>query len=65
MVCVPSTYFIGEAGVPLEVTGGHVSPDDFHKKIEEVLKVKYQKGQVFLPRIPTVDPRYLDFGYLE
>ena len=43
-MCVPSTYFIGEAGVPLEVTGGHVSPEDFHKKIEEVLKVKYQKG---------------------
>lgn len=46
VVCVPATYFIGEAGVPLEVTGGHVSPEDFHKKIEEVLKVyETQKQQ--------------------
>ena len=38
-MCVPSVFFIGEAGMPLEVTGGNVSPEEFEKKIEMVLKV--------------------------
>ena len=38
-MCVPSVFFIGEAGMPLEVTGGYVSPEEFAKKIEMVLKV--------------------------
>lgn len=45
VVCVPSTFFIGEAGVPLEVTGGHMSPDEFKKKIELVLKTHESQKQ--------------------
>ncbi|KAL3837070.1 hypothetical protein ACJMK2_022456 [Sinanodonta woodiana] len=35
---MPSSFFIGEGGVPLEVTGGHSEPTEFLKKIERVLQ---------------------------
>ena len=39
VVCVPCTYFIGENGMPLEVTGGHVEPQQFAEKIDSVIQV--------------------------
>lgn len=38
VIVVPSSFFIGEGGVPLEVTGGYSEPAEFMKKIERVLQ---------------------------
>jgi len=38
VVLIPSTYFIGHNGMPLEIIGGDVSPGEFLKKIETVLQ---------------------------
>ncbi|KAL3837071.1 hypothetical protein ACJMK2_022456 [Sinanodonta woodiana] len=38
VIVMPSSFFIGEGGVPLEVTGGHSEPTEFLKKIERVLQ---------------------------
>lgn len=38
VVVVPSTFFIGLNGVPIEVIAGNLPPEDFQKKVEEVLK---------------------------
>lgn len=38
VVVVPSTFFIGLNGVPIEVIAGNLSPEEFHEKVKEVLK---------------------------
>lgn len=39
VVCIPSSFFIGVSGVPLEVIAGSLSPDDLMKRINKVKKV--------------------------
>ncbi|XP_028292748.1 UBX domain-containing protein 4 [Gouania willdenowi] len=36
VVCVPSSFFIGESGIPLEVIAGSVSPEELMKRIQHV-----------------------------
>lgn len=36
---VPSVFFIGNNGIPLEVTGGAVSAEDFKVKVESAVQV--------------------------
>ncbi|KAK2171254.1 hypothetical protein NP493_1086g00023 [Ridgeia piscesae] len=38
IVCIPSTFFIGDGGVPLEVTAGHLEADALVDKIETVIQ---------------------------
>ncbi|PWA20555.1 hypothetical protein CCH79_00019969 [Gambusia affinis] len=39
VVCIPSSFFIGVTGIPLEVIAGSVSPDELMKRINKVKKV--------------------------
>ena len=39
MVLVPSAYFIGNNGVPLEVLGGNLETATFKDKVHAVLEV--------------------------
>uniref|UniRef100_A0A8C6MA41 UBX domain-containing protein 4 n=1 Tax=Nothobranchius furzeri TaxID=105023 RepID=A0A8C6MA41_NOTFU len=39
VVCIPSSFFIGDSGVPLEVVAGCVSPDELVKRISRVSQV--------------------------
>ena len=39
MVLIPSAYFIGNNGVPLEVLGGNLETDSFKDKVRSVLEV--------------------------
>ncbi|KAI0226221.1 UBX domain-containing protein 4 [Lamellibrachia satsuma] len=38
-MCVPSTFFISDGGVPLEVTAGHLDADALVDKIEAVIQM--------------------------
>lgn len=42
MVCVPSSFFIGENGIPLEVIAGSVSAEELIKRINRVDQVLMQ-----------------------
>jgi len=47
VVVFPSTYCIGENGVPLEVIGGPVQPAELIDKIEQAKQViKYRGGEI-------------------
>ncbi|XP_047227391.1 UBX domain-containing protein 4 isoform X2 [Girardinichthys multiradiatus] len=39
VVCIPSSFFIGVSGIPLEVIAGSVSPDELMKRINKVKKM--------------------------
>lgn len=39
VVCIPSSFFIGENGIPLEVIAGSVSAEELMKRIEKVKQV--------------------------
>ena len=39
LVCIPTTYFIAESGLPLEVVGGSLPVDQFVTKAEKVFEV--------------------------
>uniref|UniRef100_A0A8B9KKA7 UBX domain-containing protein 4 n=1 Tax=Astyanax mexicanus TaxID=7994 RepID=A0A8B9KKA7_ASTMX len=39
VVCIPSSFFIGENGIPLEVIAGGVSAEELKKRINKVRKV--------------------------
>uniref|UniRef100_A0A673J2E4 UBX domain-containing protein 4 n=1 Tax=Sinocyclocheilus rhinocerous TaxID=307959 RepID=A0A673J2E4_9TELE len=39
VVCVPSSFFIGESGVPLEVIAGSVTEDELQRRISRVTQV--------------------------
>ncbi|KAL4228792.1 UBX domain-containing protein 4 [Mactra antiquata] len=45
VVCVPSTFCIGDGGIPLEVIGGHVKPEDFVNKLKQVEQTHSSKKQ--------------------
>ncbi|XP_013385210.1 UBX domain-containing protein 4 [Lingula anatina] len=39
VVCIPSAFFIGNNGVPIEITGGHIEPAQFAAKIKNVVQM--------------------------
>lgn len=43
VVCIPSSFFIGVSGIPLEVIAGSVSPDELMKRIDKVKKMHSQE----------------------
>uniref|UniRef100_A0A8C2WW58 UBX domain-containing protein 4 n=1 Tax=Cyclopterus lumpus TaxID=8103 RepID=A0A8C2WW58_CYCLU len=43
VVCVPSSFFIGENGIPLEVIAGSVSAEELMKRINRVKQVRLTK----------------------
>lgn len=51
---IPSVYFIGDGGVPLEVVSGSVSPNDFLKRIENVKEVRMHWQKYFEIKISSV-----------
>jgi hypothetical protein len=40
VVCVPSSFFIGDSGIPLEVIAGSVSADELVTRIHKVQQVR-------------------------
>uniref|UniRef100_A0A8C4ZW20 UBX domain-containing protein 4 n=1 Tax=Gadus morhua TaxID=8049 RepID=A0A8C4ZW20_GADMO len=66
VVCVPSSFFIGENGIPLEVVAGSVSAEDLLKRITKVQQVrgvakvaKYRKYTI-LVLVGTKTPIIID-----
>ncbi len=49
MVVVPSTFFIGANGVPLEVTGGYLGEAEFLDKVKSVVQVGTELHNSFMP----------------
>ncbi|XP_037542150.1 UBX domain-containing protein 4 isoform X2 [Nematolebias whitei] len=43
VVCIPSSFFIGDNGIPLEVVAGSVSPDELLKRINKVQQMHIQE----------------------
>ncbi|XP_013881572.1 UBX domain-containing protein 4 [Austrofundulus limnaeus] len=43
VVCIPSSFFIGENGIPLEVIAGCVSPDELLQRINNVQQMHIQE----------------------
>ncbi|XP_014785712.1 UBX domain-containing protein 4 [Octopus bimaculoides] len=39
VVFVPSVFFIGLNGLPIEITPGHLGPEEFNKKAQDVIKI--------------------------
>jgi hypothetical protein len=39
-VCVPSSFFIGDSGIPLEVIAGSISADELVTRIHKVRQVR-------------------------
>ncbi|XP_017276562.1 UBX domain-containing protein 4 isoform X2 [Kryptolebias marmoratus] len=57
VVCIPSSFFIGDNGIPLEVIAGSVSPDELLKRINKVQQMHIQElgsaGTVTQPSAPV------------
>ncbi|XP_078661061.1 UBX domain-containing protein 4-like isoform X1 [Branchiostoma floridae x Branchiostoma belcheri] len=49
VVCIPSTFFIGDNGVPLEVVGGSLPVNQFLERIQKVNQLHQNKDQVVPP----------------
>lgn len=45
VVCVPSSFFIGDSGIPLEVIAGSVSADELVTRIHKVQQMHSSKGE--------------------
>lgn len=45
VVCVPSSFFIGDSGIPLEVIAGSVSADELVSRIHKVQQMHTLKGE--------------------
>nr|XP_046260097.1 UBX domain-containing protein 4 isoform X2 [Scatophagus argus] len=45
VVCIPSSFFIGANGIPLEVIGGSVSAEELMKRINRVKQMHAQHGR--------------------
>uniref|UniRef100_A0A5F9CPR9 UBX domain-containing protein 4 n=1 Tax=Oryctolagus cuniculus TaxID=9986 RepID=A0A5F9CPR9_RABIT len=45
VVCVPSSFFIGDSGIPLEVIAGSVSADELVMRIHKVRQMHSLKGE--------------------
>ncbi|KAL2081250.1 hypothetical protein ACEWY4_023103 [Coilia grayii] len=44
VVCIPSSFFIGENGIPLEVVAGSVSAEELTKRIHKVKQMQFQQA---------------------
>ncbi|XP_012674436.2 UBX domain-containing protein 4 [Clupea harengus] len=44
VVCVPSSFFIGVNGIPLEVVAGSVSAEELSKRIDKVKQMHFQQA---------------------
>lgn len=53
VVCIPSSFFIGENGIPLEVIAGSVSADELMKRIDRVKQM--HAHQISPDRSPPMD----------
>ncbi|XP_060595527.1 UBX domain-containing protein 4-like, partial [Ruditapes philippinarum] len=53
VVVVPSVFCIGEGGVPLEVIGGHVQPDEFVNKLKQVEQMHAAQKSSNTPPTPN------------
>lgn len=63
VVCIPSSFFIGENGIPLEVIAGNVSAEELMKRINRVKQMHAQqiRGEKVLPEASgPVETRPLD-----
>lgn len=45
VVCVPSSFFIGDSGIPLEVIAGSISADELVKRIHKVQQMHSLRGE--------------------
>nr|XP_020012275.1 UBX domain-containing protein 4 [Castor canadensis] len=45
VVCVPSSFFIGDSGIPLEVIAGSISADELVTRIHKVQQMHALKGE--------------------
>lgn len=45
VVCVPSSFFIGDSGIPLEVIAGSISADELVTRIHKVRQMHSLKGE--------------------
>ncbi|XP_031237106.1 UBX domain-containing protein 4 isoform X2 [Mastomys coucha] len=45
VVCIPSSFFIGDSGIPLEVIAGSVSADELVTRIHKVQQMHSSKGE--------------------
>ncbi|AWP12664.1 putative UBX domain-containing protein 4 [Scophthalmus maximus] len=52
VVCIPSSFFIGENGIPLEVIAGSVSAEELMKRIN---RVKQMHAQLIGPAIVSLE----------
>ncbi|KAM6934612.1 UBX domain-containing protein 4 [Xenentodon cancila] len=43
VVCIPSSFFIGDNGIPLEVIAGSVSPEELMRRIDKVRQMHAQE----------------------
>ncbi|XP_077584528.1 UBX domain-containing protein 4 isoform X2 [Stigmatopora nigra] len=57
VVCVPSSFFIGENGIPLEVIAGSVSATELRLRIEKVQKMHAEKNGVSMSQETTATMR--------
>ncbi|XP_004774310.1 UBX domain-containing protein 4 [Mustela putorius furo] len=48
VVCVPSSFFIGDSGIPLEVIAGSVSADELVTRIHKVRQMHSLKGETLV-----------------
>ncbi|MEE6489093.1 hypothetical protein FKM82_015482 [Ascaphus truei] len=48
VVCVPSSFFIGENGIPLEVIAGSISPEELIAKISKVKQMRTERNEGLL-----------------
>ncbi|CAH1241796.1 UBXN4 [Branchiostoma lanceolatum] len=55
VVCIPSTFFIGDNGVPLEVVGGSLPVNQFLERIQKVNQLHQNKDQA-VPPAPAPAP---------
>ncbi|XP_066299925.1 UBX domain-containing protein 4-like [Branchiostoma lanceolatum] len=55
VVCIPSTFFIGDNGVPLEVVGGSLPVNLFLERIQKVNQLHQNKDQA-VPPAPVPAP---------
>uniref|UniRef100_A0A8C5NYK7 UBX domain-containing protein 4 n=1 Tax=Jaculus jaculus TaxID=51337 RepID=A0A8C5NYK7_JACJA len=46
VVCVPSSFFIGDNGIPLEVIAGSIAADELVTRIHKVRQMHLSKGEI-------------------
>ncbi|XP_035250548.1 UBX domain-containing protein 4-like isoform X2 [Anguilla anguilla] len=59
VVCIPSSFFIGENGIPLEVIAGSLSAEELMKRIDKVKQMHAQEAEVS-DRVLSQDGEHMD-----